>query len=132
MEVGTNSVHIFPCNWLHVVNCTILILTTQIQTAIIQFAAQLINHAITTSTANQILEFSEVMKQYCKFLTIEPKPKDVEGALSRYLATSQVSLHELNFKTNDLVFFFFYLRLFQCTETVSCRLSLRMAWMEMD
>ena len=39
------------------------------------------------------------------------------------------SSHQLNLKTNDLVLLF---RLFECTETVSCRLSVRMAWGEMD
>ena len=41
-----------------------------------------------------------------------------------------MSLRQLNSKTNDIVLLL--LRLFEGTETVSCCLSLQMAWMEMD
>ena len=57
----------------------------------------------------------------------------IKGALPRYLATLQKARRclRISWIPKLMTLWFCYLRLFEGAETVSCRLALRMAWMEM-
>ena len=66
---------------------------------------------------------------YSKYFPVLIGYRSIGMLIGNFTKSQKVSLHQLNFKTNDLSF---VVKDFEGTETVSCHLLLRMAWMEMD